>query len=186
MSDGMQDWARLADADHLRRSLVDLSAFLVAYAALTDYLISSTHDFLGGHESLIDGYKERDRRLARCDPAQPTSSDIADAVDFFVEGGALTTADADRIAALGTRRDESVSGAHRLLVEDSAQEMLSATLDLRDILRRAARWWFVEIETAIDPAILQGSDPDQLRPVAGTELILDYVLRVAQAAAEPD
>lgn len=185
MSNNLDAWARLADADHLRRALVDLSAFVVAYAALADFLVSSTHGFLDMSGSGTE-YSDRDLRLARCDPNHTTPELIDDAVGFFVDGNAFTVADATQIRELGARRVQAVDRAHALLAEDTTGEFLAATFELRDLLRRASRWWLIEIEAAIQPEMLEGQNPDEVHSIGGTELLLDYVLHVAQATAAPD
>lgn len=185
MSDATRQWARLADADHLRRTLIDASAFLVAYASLTDFCVRSLHGFLSEPASAIRSLGEADQLLARCDPDRPTPPVVRAAIRFFVEGGAFSAQDAARLERLSIRRDEIVARIHHLLAEDIAGEVLGATLEIRDLLRSASRWWFLKVEAAIAPELLPGQDSEEVRPVGGTELILDFVLRVAQDAAEP-
>ncbi|MGI8904437.1 MAG: hypothetical protein ACR2IP_12460 [Solirubrobacteraceae bacterium] len=194
MSDAMRQWARLADADHLRRTLIDASAFLVAYASLTDFCVRSTHGLLSKPGSAIASLGEAEallsrgdpeQLLARCDPDRPTAPVVRAAIQFFVEGGAFSAEDVARLERLTARRDEIVARMHLLLAEDPAGELLGATLEIRDLLRSASRWWFLEVEAAIAPELLRGQDSEAARPVGGTELILDFVLRVAQNAAEP-
>ncbi len=181
----MRQWARLADADHVRRTLIDASALLVAYASLTDFCVRSTHGLLSKPESAIGSLGERDQLLARCDPDRPSPAVVRAAIQFFVAGGAFSAEDVARLERLTVRRDEVVARMHFLLAEDVAGDLLGATLEIRDLLRSASRWWFFEVEAAIAPELLQGQDSEAARPVGGTELILDFVLRVAQNAAAP-
>lgn len=173
-----QQWDRLLDPSHIRAGLVDIAAFLTAAAVVEDHIVGLARCFLADAERLGgDPLDDRDRRIARSDPARPDQA-LTDTVDWFVAMNALTAADGERLCALCARRDQIARAPHRALIDQPAGELLTSVIELRAMLHTAARWWYVNVEAA-------GAVDEDTTVVSLAEAVLGHIITVAQETARP-
>jgi hypothetical protein len=172
-----EQWARLADRDHVTAGLVDIAAFLTATAIVEEHLVGLAREFLASADEVGDRLDERDRRIAHSDPVRPAEA-LADALAWLVDMGVATVGERDRLLALAERRDKLARAPHRALIEQPAGELLAAVLDLRELLRTAARGWYANFEA-------DGTVAEHTEVVCGAEMLLTYIIDIAQNTARP-
>jgi hypothetical protein len=171
-------WDRLLDPGHIRAGLVDIAAFLTAAAVVEDHLVGLVHGLLAEAERVGgDPLDERDVRIAHSDPTRPADA-LADTVAWLTDMQALTDADGERLLALLARRDQIARAPHRALIDRDAGELLTAVIDLRELLHNAARWWYVNVAAT-------GLVDEDTEIVSMAEAVLGYIIDVAQETALP-
>lgn len=168
-------WARLLDREHVTAGLIDIGVFLTAMAVVEDNLVGTLQPFLAEAGRLGDQLDDLDRRIVDTDTDVPASA-LADVAAWFVRAGGLSDIDRTRLCELAAQRDALARRTHRALIETDAGSLLTDVIDLRDILHRASRWWFVNVETG-------GAMAPDAEVTSLAEAVLAHIIEVAQRAA---
>lgn len=179
-------WERLLDVDRVRGTLIDLGAFLVAYAIFEGYLIGKPREFLSLSGETRE-FGSLEHRLVNGDLSSQRGEVRKAAIEWHVKMNALDPGDVGTFEAVRALRNRVAHESFDPLVHDLRDELFNAVVRLDELFEKLDRWWILEVEASIQPELFE-RDPYEPEPEVKSmaRVVMQYVLGLAEESTTTD
>jgi len=175
--DSDDSWVKFLNPETLRANLVSASLFIASYEYFKGCVVDRARSFFtsgfdGSGFLSSEEYKTEVLSLSKHGQLHAT-------LLWFKRMEAINDADVENFERIREYRNEVVHKLQGYLTESRRQLDTNKFDDLLSLLMKIEKWWFINVEVAIDPDILpEEADPENVAPgsVLSIQLMHDIAL----------
>jgi hypothetical protein len=173
-----KDWIKFLNPDEVKFNLISASIYITAYDNLITTVIDKIKDFyIDGFDEngyiIDDDYKIKVKELCK--------KDIVIASLLWLEkNNAITSEEVERVKVFKSHRNEIAHELSKILTDSDYRVKTEYIDEIKNILFKIHKWWFVEIEMSINPdlGILNIEELDFNEVLVLPMLPVNYMLKI--------